>query len=82
MRSARSVQDLRKRSTGSDRALELDLLIEKLTELGPRADMQALPGLLTEEDKNYFDMYVDQKRLEMEGEEEGGDPPLEKGPDE
>jgi hypothetical protein len=23
-----------------------------------------------------------QKRLEMEGEEEGGDPPLEKGPDE
>jgi predicted Zn-dependent peptidase len=61
-----SFSDEDRAAIGSDRALELDLLIEKLTALGPRADMQALPGLLTEEDKNYFDMYVDQKRLEME----------------
>jgi predicted Zn-dependent peptidase len=51
---------------GSDRALELDLLIEKLKENGPGPELSALPGLLESGGKNYFDLYLELKKLEMD----------------
>lgn len=51
---------------GSDRALELDLLIEKMEAEGPAGHLAALPGLLEEGDTDYFELYLSLKRLEMD----------------
>lgn len=51
---------------GTDRALELELLIESMTEAGPPDVMLAVDGLLEEDDVDHFARYVELKTLEME----------------
>ena len=50
---------------GSDRALELELLVEQMEEVGPADDMRSLYGLLEEGETDYFDLYLTLKRTEM-----------------
>ncbi len=51
---------------GTDRALELDLLIGRLTEDGPSDEMLAVDGLLEDDETDYYDRYAELKTLEME----------------
>jgi predicted Zn-dependent peptidase len=53
-------------AVGSDRALELDLLIETMEERGPSDELRALPGLLSDDETDYYELYVSLKRLEMD----------------
>jgi len=52
--------------TGADPALELELLIEKMTEMGPAPEMLHVSGLVESEGVNYYERYLELKRLEME----------------
>ncbi len=52
-------------AVGTDRALELELLIEMMEEDGPTAELHSLHGLLEEDDTDYFGLYLDLKRTEM-----------------
>jgi predicted Zn-dependent peptidase len=53
-------------AVGSDRALELELVIEMLEEAGPSETISTAHGVLEEGDTNYFDLYMELKRTEME----------------
>jgi len=53
-------------ATGADRALELELLIEKMTEMGPTPEMLDVYSLVEFEGVNYYDLYLDLMGLEME----------------
>ena len=61
-----SMSDEDREAVGSDRGLELELLIEMLEERGPGEDLAALTGLLEDEGKDFFDLYLTLKRTEME----------------
>jgi len=51
---------------GADHALELELLIEHLIDEGVTEELASVPGLVEGHGVNYFDLYIDVKRLEME----------------
>ena len=51
---------------GSDRALELELLVEQLESAGPADDMRPLPGLLEDGETDYFDLYLALKKTETD----------------
>ena len=51
---------------GTDKALELELLIEQMTAQGPPADLAAIPGLVTEGGTGYFDLYLSLKKAQMD----------------
>ncbi|MBD3349697.1 MAG: hypothetical protein GF400_10960 [Candidatus Eisenbacteria bacterium] len=51
---------------GTDRALELEMLIEMLHERGPGQSMLEIASLVKHGDADYFDMYVELKGVEME----------------
>jgi predicted Zn-dependent peptidase len=53
-------------AVGSDRALELELVIEMLEGAGPGETISTAHGVLEEGDTNYFDLYMELKRTEME----------------
>jgi len=55
-----------RKAVGTDRALELELLIGKLTDDGPSQEMIAVDGLLEDDEVDYFARYVELKTLEME----------------
>ncbi|MBN2565531.1 MAG: insulinase family protein [Candidatus Eisenbacteria bacterium] len=61
-----SFSDEDRAAIGSDRALELDLLVEKMEEAGPGPELQALTGLLESEGNDYFALFLSLKRLEMD----------------
>ncbi|HYW68534.1 MAG TPA: pitrilysin family protein, partial [bacterium] len=61
-----SMSDEDREAVGSDRGLELELLIEMLKERGPGEDLAALTGLLEDEGKDFFDLYLTLKGTEME----------------
>ena len=61
-----SMSDEDREAVGSDRGLELELLMEMLEERGPGEDLAALTGLLEDEGKDFFDLYLTLKRTEME----------------
>jgi predicted Zn-dependent peptidase len=50
---------------GTDRALELEMLSELLTDKGPSAEMLAVSGLVEDGDVDYFGKYLELKKLEM-----------------
>ena len=52
-------------AVGTDRALELELLIERLAERGPTEEMLEVPGLVEEGDTHYFNLYIQLLRNEM-----------------
>ncbi len=52
--------------TGADHALELELLIEKMIESGPTPEMLDVYSLVEFEGVNYYERYLDLKRLEMD----------------
>ncbi len=51
---------------GTDRALELELLIERMAEMGPPPEMLDVYSLVEFEGVNYYERYLELKRLEME----------------
>jgi len=55
-----------RQAIGTDRALELELLSEKLESAGPSDDMLGVHGLLEEGEVNFFDLYLLLKKAEME----------------
>jgi len=55
-----------RQAIGTDRALELELLIGRLTEDGPSDEMRAVDGLLEDGEADHYAMYVELKTLEME----------------
>jgi len=61
-----SMSDEDREAVGSDRGLELELLIEMLEERGPGEDLAALTGLLEDAGKDFFDLYLTLKGTEME----------------
>ena len=65
-----SFSDEDREVVGADRALELDLLIERLVADGPSDDLLAVTGLIEADGVNYFDRFVDLKRKEMELQDE------------
>lgn len=50
---------------GTDRALELEMLVEMLKERGPTTEMLAIGGLVADGEVDYFDRYVALKTAEM-----------------
>ncbi|MCD4690068.1 insulinase family protein [bacterium] len=52
--------------TGADRALELELLIERMTESGPTSEMLDVYSLVEFEGVDYYERYLELKRLEMD----------------
>jgi len=60
-----SMSEADREAVGTDRALELELLIEKLSERGPTDAMLEVPGLVEEGDTNYFELYLDLLQHEM-----------------
>jgi len=61
-----SLSDEDRAAIGTDRALDLEILVEKLEEEGPTDDMAAVAGLMRVGDTDYFELYVELKRVEME----------------
>lgn len=51
---------------GTDRALELEMLVEMLEENGPEPSMSEIGGLIEDGDDNHFEQYVELKKVEME----------------
>jgi len=51
---------------GADRALELDLLIERMTADGPSEELLEVTGLVRDGDVDHFGLYVELMRREME----------------
>ena len=60
-----NMSDEDREAVGSDRALELELLIEMLEESGPGDELEALAGLVEDGGKDYFDLYLNLKNTEM-----------------
>lgn len=58
--------DDEREAVGSDRALELDLLVEKLEESGVPEHLAEMHGLLEGSDTDYFNLYLLLKRTEAE----------------
>jgi predicted Zn-dependent peptidase len=58
--------DAEREGVGSDRALELDLLIEKLQASGAPESLAAMHGLIEGKDTDYFDLYLSLKMTEAE----------------
>ena len=61
-----SMSDEDREAVGSDRGLELELLVETLEENGPGEELGALSGLLEDGGKDYFDLYLTLKKTEMD----------------
>ncbi|MFH1865459.1 MAG: pitrilysin family protein [Candidatus Eisenbacteria bacterium] len=59
-----SMSDEDREAVGSDRALELELLIEMLEKNGPGDELEALAGLLEDGGTDYFDLYLTLKKTE------------------
>jgi predicted Zn-dependent peptidase len=59
-----SMSDEDRGAVGSDRALELELLIEMLEKNGPGDELEALAGLLEDGGTDYFDLYLTLKKTE------------------
>jgi predicted Zn-dependent peptidase len=53
-------------AVGTDKALELELLIEQMTAEGPPAELVAIPGLLTDAGTDYFALYLSLKKAQMD----------------
>ncbi len=51
---------------GTDKALEIELLLERMTADGPPAELAAIPGLITDGGTNYFDLYLSLKKAQMD----------------
>jgi len=51
---------------GTDKALEIELLLERMTADGPPAELAAIPGLVTEGGTDYFDLYLSLKKAQMD----------------
>ena len=60
-----SLSEEDRQAIGTDHALELEMLLEMLAELGPTEEMLAIGGLVEDDDVNYFDKYVALKHTEM-----------------
>lgn len=60
-----SLSEEDRQAIGTDHALELEMLLEMLAELGPTEEMLAIGGLVEDDDVNYFDKYVALKNTEM-----------------
>jgi predicted Zn-dependent peptidase len=54
-----------RKAIGTDRALELELLVERLTAEAPPEDFVATSGLLEDREANYFDLYLELERTQM-----------------
>ncbi|MBD3368093.1 MAG: insulinase family protein [Candidatus Eisenbacteria bacterium] len=52
-------------AVGNDRALELELLVERLTERGPTGAMLDVPGLVEEGNTDYYGLYIELLTNEM-----------------
>jgi len=61
-----SFSDEDREAIGSDRALELEMLVEKLEQVGPAEDMIPLPGLLEEGETDYYSLFLELKTTEMQ----------------
>ena len=61
-----SMSDEDREAIGTDRALELELVVEMLEEAGPNDAMRSAGGLLEEGETDYFELYLTLKRTEME----------------
>ena len=53
-------------AAGTNKALEIELLLEKLRAQGRPAELAAIGGLVTEGDTDYFELYLTMKQKEME----------------
>ncbi len=60
-----SFSDEDREAIGTDRALELELLIEKIEAAGPTDDMRGVHALLEDGDVDYFELYMTLKKTEM-----------------
>ena len=61
-----SLSDEDREVIGTDRALELEMLIEMLVDQGPTEEMKNIGSLIQDTETNYYDLYVELKRAEME----------------
>ncbi len=61
-----SMSDEDREAIGTDRALELELVVEMLEEAGPTDEMRSAGGLLEEGETDYFELFLTLKRTEME----------------
>jgi len=50
---------------GTDKALEIEMLVELLRAQGPPPEMVAVPGLVTEGETDYFELYLALKKAQM-----------------
>jgi predicted Zn-dependent peptidase len=51
---------------GTDKALELELLIEQMRKAGPPPELSSVPGLVTEGGTDYFELYLTLKKTQMD----------------
>lgn len=61
-----SFSDKDREAIGTDKALELELLIEQMTAQGPPAELAAISGLIKDGGTDYFDLYLSLKKTQME----------------
>lgn len=51
---------------GTDKALEIELLLEQMKTQGPPSELAAISGLITDGGTNYFDLYLSLKKAQMD----------------
>jgi predicted Zn-dependent peptidase len=61
-----SFSDEDRAAVGTDKALELELVIEQMKAQGPPAELASMPGLLTDGGTDYFALYLDLKKAQMD----------------
>lgn len=61
-----SLSDEDRAAVGTDKALEIELLIEQMKAQGPPAELAAISGLITDGGTDYFDLYLSLKKAQMD----------------